>query len=71
MFRHHTMQPDCGVSCADLAVDGLTLGIPVHTRAAEAERPDQEIVCRGNILIRENWNDSLKIRHDVYPFMSA
>ena len=71
MFRHHTMQPDCGAARADLAVDGLTLRIAVHTRAVEAERPHQEIVRRGDILIGKNGYYSIKFRHDVCPFMSA
>ena len=71
MFRHHTMQPNGGVTRSDLAVDGLALGVPVHTPAVEAERPDQEVVSSGDVLIGQNRNDSLEIRHDVHPLMSG
>jgi hypothetical protein len=68
MFRDHTVQPDCGVTRADLTVDDLALGVPVHTAAAEAERTDQEIVSSADVPISQNRNDSLEIRHGVYPF---
>jgi hypothetical protein len=65
-FRHHTVQPDGGFPRANLAVNGLALGVPVHTSTAEAERHDQEIVSSSDVLISQNRNDLLEIRHDVY-----
>jgi hypothetical protein len=71
MFRHLTMQPHGRVTRADLAVDGLAVGVPVHTPAVEAEGLDQKLVSSGDVLIGQNRNDSLEIGHDVHPLMSA
>jgi hypothetical protein len=71
VFRHHTVQPDGGFPRANLAVNGLALGVPVYTSAAEAERHHQEIVSSSDVLISQNRNDLLEICHDVYPITSA
>jgi hypothetical protein len=63
VFGRHPMQPYGGVTRTHLAMNSLTLGVSIHTPAVEAERADEEVVSRLNVLVRENGNDSLDIGH--------
>src|SRR5687767_9201461 len=65
MFRRRAVKPDRGVTHTDLAMDGLTFRVSMHTPAVEAEGIDEEIVSRLDVLVSENRNDSIEIRHDV------
>ena len=47
----------------------LTFRVSRHAPAIEAERMDEEIVSRRNVLVSQNRNDSLEIRHDVFQFI--
>jgi hypothetical protein len=70
MFRRHAVKPNRGVTRTDLAMDRLTFCVSMHAPAVEAEGIDEEIVSRGDVLVRQNRNDSLEIRHDVLLFYS-
>src|SRR6185369_6697281 len=48
-----------------LAMDGLTFRVSVHATAVEAEGTDEEIVRRRDVLVSQNRNEPLEIRHDV------
>jgi hypothetical protein len=61
MFRRHAVQPDCGVTRTDLAMDWLTLRISRHAPAIEAKRMDQEIVSRLDVPVSQDRNDSLEM----------
>jgi hypothetical protein len=64
-FRGHAMKPNRGVPRADLAMDRLTFRISIHAAAIEAEGIDEEVVGRWDVLVSQNRNDSLELRHDV------
>lgn len=65
MFRRHAVKPNRGVTHTDLAMDGLTFRVSIDAPAIEAEGIDEEIVSRWDVLVNQNRNDSLEIRHDV------
>jgi hypothetical protein len=67
MFRRHAMQPNRGVTRTDLAMDGLTFGVSRHAPTIEAEGIDEEIVSRLDVLVSQNRNDSLEVRHECFP----
>jgi hypothetical protein len=65
MFRRHAVKPNRGVTRTDLAMDGLTFRVSMHSPAIEAEGMDEEIVSRWDVLVSQNRNDSLEMNHDV------
>jgi hypothetical protein len=65
MFRRDAVKPNRGATGTDLAMDRLTFRVSMHAPAVEAEGIDEEIVSRGDVLVRQYRNDSLEIRHDV------
>ena len=65
MFSHHAVQPNRGVTRTDLAMDWLTFRVSMHAPAIEAEGIDEEIVSRRDILVSQNSNDTLEIRHEL------
>jgi hypothetical protein len=67
MFRRHAVKPNRGITRTDLAMDGLAFGVSIHATASEAEGIDEEIVSRRDVVVSQNRNDSLEIRHDVLP----
>jgi hypothetical protein len=65
MVRRHAMKPNRGIARTDLAMDRETVRISMHAAAIEAEGIDEEIVSRCDVLVSQNGNDSLEMRHFV------
>ncbi len=63
MFRRHALKPNRGITRTYLAMDRLTFRVSVHATAIEAEGIDEEFVSRRDVLVSQNRNDSLEIRH--------
>jgi len=68
VLRRDAVEPDGGVTGADLPMDRLAFRVSVRPPTVEAKRVDQEIVSRRDVLVRQNGNDSLEGRHEVSPF---
>jgi hypothetical protein len=59
----YPVQPNGRVSDANLAVNGLTLGIAVDDSWFETEGFDEKVMRRWDVLVDEKWDDALEFAH--------
>ena len=57
VVRRSPMEPNGGIAVADLGVDDRAVVEPVQSARGEAERLDQEVVGRLNVLVDEDGDD--------------
>ena len=63
MLRRDAMEPDGIASSANLSVDRVALGVAGNTACFKPKRFDEKVVCRGEIFVHEQRNDTIDVRH--------
>jgi hypothetical protein len=63
MFRCHAVQPDRRRARAHFTVNGLTIGVTGDASRLEAKRLHEEVVCRLDVFVNQEWNYAFKRRH--------
>jgi len=57
------MQPYRGRSSANFRVHRLVFVVVVNSSRFKPERPHEKVVCGGDILINEERNNAVDLRH--------
>lgn len=58
-FACDAVQPDDLAANVDLTMDDPTLIVAIDPTGPQAKRPDQEVVASFDVLVNEQWDDSL------------
>jgi hypothetical protein len=66
MFCCHAVQPDRCRANAHLTMNHLTISITNDASWLKTERLHEEIVCRLDVFVDQQWNDAFKSGHNVY-----
>jgi len=69
MFSRHAMEPNGSATHENLAMNRLTFVVSIDAPTGKAKGVDEKIVSRRNVLIGQDGDDSLEVRHDAVPFL--